>query len=59
MPALEVTGQNMPWTVLLRQPIVIIERLVAGLFEVEPRRFLFDDQRGRPEEIDETLLVTR
>lgn len=59
VPALEVAGQDVAGPVLFRQPVIIIERLIAGLLEVQSGRFLFDDQGARPIQIDEALLVAR
>lgn len=59
MPPLEVAGQNVARALGFRQPVVIIQRLVARLSEVEASRLLLDDQRPRPEQVDEALLVPR
>ena len=57
VPALEVAGQDVARAVALQQPVIIIERLVARLAQVQSRRLLLDDQGARPEQVDEALLV--
>jgi hypothetical protein len=38
---------------------MVVERLVVRRSQVQPRRLLFDDQRSRPEQVDEPLPVVR
>jgi hypothetical protein len=57
VPALEIAGQNVPGLLQLRQPVVIVERLVACLPEVQPGGLVLDDKRAGPEQVDEAALV--
>ena len=57
VPALEIAGEDVTRALRLRQPVVVIQRLVAGALEIEAGRFLLDDQGARPEQVDESALV--
>jgi hypothetical protein len=59
VPALEVAGQNVSWPLRLREPVVVIKGLVARLAKIETGGLLLDDERARPEQVDEALLVAR
>ena len=57
-PPLKVAGEDIAGPINLRQPIVIIERLIISLTQIKPCRFLLDDQLARHEQVDEALPVT-
>ena len=50
---LEIAHHHVPGALHVGQPVIIIERLGHGAVEVAARAFLFDDQRARPEQVDE------
>lgn len=59
MPSLEIAGQDVPRPLRLRHPVVIIERLIARLLEVQPGGLLLNDQGSGPKQVDEALPVPR
>src|SRR3546814_4902078 len=57
MPVLEIAGEH-PARLFGRVDAVDIgQRLSLCLAEVEAARFLFDEQRARPEQVHETMFV--